>query len=842
MVFPPQPLSKTTNKRQINVTQKQFDIAFKHTQLGIVINHSEFKEGEYRVLKEVSISEFNSKLIKNMHDISNWVICMDEAIDKDIISDDIDGKIVGFTTGKGNYGELNITVSANSKILEDIKFKLKKRLKERFSSWREDDTILEAISQFCIEKAQELDGGKILKALNNNDYSIHNLLSYIITLQYLEIPEKNDDSYIRILLNLDSHMHWFEEIIVNEDDEQNNNKRPDLLLIDVRKDKNKYSNKLIIDATVIECKMGVEDNEKKNKAIQQVENGIKILSKIWDGSKNSSKRYWFNQLYRALIFSRINVDEDSEEYLEIIGKIENVLEGKFDINWNGKIFTYWLNSKNDSKETEIERIKDITSDIKFIECGQVDIKRMILPVEHRNMILEYEEEKTLEIVPMEEDEEVSFNENLEKHKEIISEIDSNDTETKLTNILEDESVNIKDSKYDEELFMENEVVLEENKLSDIRVLIGKDENTQKEIYWEFGHKKLNNRHLFISGTSGSGKTYCIQCLLYELAKQGVPAIIFDYTDGFRKDKLDPIFTELLGNRLNEKIVRLNKFNINPFKKQNINLSGIDFPEEDASVAGRIAESFSAVYKFKEQQNSAIYLATKNGLKKHGIMMNFEYLAEELEAINTTVSKSVLSKIRQFLDMNVFDTSSEFSWEDIVKSNGNVFIIQLASYNKDIQVMLTELILWDIWNYAKNCGREDNPFVVVLDEAQNISHKERTPSGYILTEGRKFGISGWYATQFVKAQMTDDEVGRLQQAGQKIYFAPPDTENIDVAKIIDNTSSDTVRKWGIKLQRLGKGECVSIGQMRNANEDLIRYKPSKIKVTSLEERKNGDNRY
>lgn len=54
-----------------------------------------------------------------------------------------------------------------------------------------------------------------------------------------------------------------------------------------------------------------------------------------------------------------------------------------------------------------------------------------------------------------------------------------------------------------------------------RVLIGKDRYAH-DVYWEFNNKALANRHLLITGTSGQGKTYSIQTMLYELEKQMFP--------------------------------------------------------------------------------------------------------------------------------------------------------------------------------------------------------------------------------------------------------------------------------------------------------------------------------
>ena len=125
----------------------------------------------------------------------------------------------------------------------------------------------------------------------------------------------------------------------------------------------------------------------------------------------------------------------------------------------------------------------------------------------------------------------------------------------------------------------------------------------------------------------------------------------------------------------------------------------------------------------------------------------------------------------------------------------------------------------------------------MDEAQNLSHAEGSPSEKFLTEGRKFGISGWYATQFMKPQLSDDEIQRLQQAGQKLYFCPPDDGVMTVAKSI-NIDAQGAKEWAPKLKALKKGECVTCGNMVR-NEKWSKYEPRIIKVTSLQERLKHD---
>ena len=371
-------------------------------------------------------------------------------------------------------------------------------------------------------------------------------------------------------------------------------------------------------------------------------------------------------------------------------------------------------------------------------------------------------------------------------------------------------------------------------LEEVRFLLGEDPRSKEKFYWEFGHKQLNNRHLLINGNSGSGKTYCIQALLMEASLQGISSAVFDFTGGFTPKKLEPEFSARLEGRIRQRIVRAERIPINPFKRQEVDLGdGMYYPESDVDIAGRIAETIASVYSMGDQQKSAVYTAALSGLRKHGESMSFRHLSTELEDIGSSYSKTALSKIRQFIDIDPFVSGEAFDWSDIQNANGMVYIFQFMGYGRDVQVMLTELLLWDLWSFSVKSGSEAKPFIYVIDEAQNLSHSAKSPSGLILTEGRKYGLSGWYATQFMKPQLDDDEIQRLQQADQKLYFCPPGDGVMTVAKNIDITSQGT-KEWAERLQKLNKGECVTCGSMVRGGK-WNKYTPRVIKISSLNSR-------
>ena len=962
MTFTPDTIAATHGKaRKVSISQFQFLASKSHTQANYVINNPNSVPGVYRTFNTLELTDIQSHIIEMSHEACRWVVCVDPAVDRRML-DTSSSRIIGFTTGEGCYGELNVTVSARNDILGDIKTMLTKRIKEKFINW--DNQRLQKAAAFCVdEMSKSMDGSRILKALNPYDYEIHSFLAYILTLQMLGLDRPNDDYAVRALISLDSYKHWFAE----DDELSKDNKRPDFMLIEIPKNEDNLDpNKALkIHAKIIECKMGFQNDNHLAKAQTQLEKGLRTMAYNWNPENSSiMHRYWLNQLYRAIIFSPLNLDNTTAAYTTIRNKIYGILSGHYQIEWTGDIFAFWLDSNSDIPD---EYVIDSTlpgelydegislDDLMCHCCGQMFIQKMLVPPEERTAVFSHNDITNPEEHPAYEEEEESddepeiiippvdpvgtgesipsaaavyipflnyLNNGLEHNrkgcldwfaetfsidpadKKLVYEsnghpkwetvFDSVITLFRKEGLLENSELANFHITYTGAAFAsfiantgtqgsflallseyrETQRVIPDpvpdrvpehtetpnpvagnnhpgsseehappsdskKPLSSVRLLLGEDLKTHEKFYWEFGNKDLNNRHLLINGNSGCGKTYCIQALLMEASMQGLSSVIFDYTGGFAPSKLDKIFKDQLGSKIVQRFVRKDKIPVNPFKKQLIQMDeDFSYPEEDADVARKVADVFKSVYKtFGDQQFACMYDAILSGLQVHGDNMNFDVMVSELENIDSARANSVLSKLRPFTDLKCFVQDNSFSWENIQSANGEVFVFQLAGYDRDTQILLTEFLLWDIWNYCTQFGDESKPLIVVMDEAQNLSHQENTPSGMILTEGRKFGVSGWYATQFMKPQLDDAEIQRLQQAGQKLYFCPPDDGVMTVAKNVD-ISAQGSKDWAEKLKKLKKGECVTCGNMVRNNK-WTKYEPRIIKVTSLQERLNND---
>ncbi|WP_243735211.1 DNA phosphorothioation-dependent restriction protein DptH [Paenibacillus turpanensis] len=378
-------------------------------------------------------------------------------------------------------------------------------------------------------------------------------------------------------------------------------------------------------------------------------------------------------------------------------------------------------------------------------------------------------------------------------------------------------------------------LVEKMGLEKVRLLIGKAENSDRQIFWEYGHTDLANRHLLISGKSGQGKTYLIQCLLIELSKKGISSLIVDYTEGFLPNQLEADFVEHLGSKLTQRVVFNEKFPINPFRKNIRNIGGITLPEGNTDVAERVKSIFSSVYNsLGIQQLNAIYDAILRGLEQQGDQFSLHHLRQELENDGSSYAKTALSQIRPFIDRDPFADDAPINWGDIIDGNGEIYIIQLTGYQRDVQLVLTEFVLWDLWNYSLRNGHKTKPISLVLDEAQNLDHSENSPSTKILTEGRKFGWSGWFATQFLKAQLGNDELARLQNSSQKLYFAQPEQETPYVAGNLSSDQSDK-KKMEQKLSNLKKGQCIFNGPILKEDGTLSSPLVTVVNITPIRER-------
>ena len=191
------------------------------------------------------------------------------------------------------------------------------------------------------------------------------------------------------------------------------------------------------------------------------------------------------------------------------------------------------------------------------------------------------------------------------------------------------------------------------------------------------------------------------------------------------------------------------------------------------------------------------------------MRHFQDELEEVVEANKA-AKSVISKMSPFFHTVEFVDNPDFDWGNILYADeAKVNIMQLTIFTREMQVAITELMLWDAWYYTKKYGSKDKPFVVVLDEAQNLSHTMKSPSAAILTEGV-----------------------RLLQSAFKLYFKPTEDEMVKISKQLDTTGETN---WLPVIQRLKKGQCIAVGDKMKPNGLVGPTAPVVVNVSAFDKR-------
>ncbi|MCD6304951.1 MAG: ATP-binding protein [Deltaproteobacteria bacterium] len=831
----------TAHKRYRIVSNRQFLVPSLHAELMARLKNNypqQALDSQHIVL---GVGDFHpwESVVDAFHEKSSWVVCIDPCVDEMLVSRT--GKhgqrkrdIIGFGSGVGAHGEHNYTVSTEFFHLSDIKHKIAVQVSSLFPAYNKEEC--DKIAESVIRESQNLSGLSLVRATGLSEY-VRDYLAYILTRKL--IP-KSETAFCDEIVSLDAFRHWFES--------DGNSSRPDLLHLAA-----KIRGELIeIDAHLIECKLASASAAHLEKAHEQLDRGLRRLMKCFRPRQQSDnagdyppdQRYWWLQLHR-LISSRSVVPRADRE--RVLSVLEKLTDGYFKICWRASALTFWT----DETASDIHltatwpfELYGFALDINVLSTGSKLIGRLCLEAD---------------IPSLPESEIICF-----PQEDVFGECKENDIDAQepSTRGLDDQ-VSRSDVKSDVAGLspknggdqvppssiskgLSTGKVSNGKRLPSVsveipeRVFLGKTITGERRIYWEFGHKGLHNRHMLIFGSSGMGKTYAIQCLLFELAKSGQNSLVVDYTNGFLPKQLEKITITKLSPI--QHMVAQAPLPISTFKRQPQDYGEGDLVlEKKSSAAKRIASIFQNVYGLGEQQFSVLFDAIFEGMSKYGENMTLNRLLDILQEYisdsvhNKTASMTTLSKLKPFvLDEPFLSDAEGIGWQEIFNNRQHrCHVFQLANMDFHSWRLITEFVLWDLYAFVRSCGDRHHPKVVVLDEVQNLDQREEAPFAKYLTEGRKFGISLILATQTL-SNLSTDEQSRLFQAGHKLFFKPAETETKVYATLLQNATGEPASTWIQRLSSLNKGECYSLGPSA-AQTGKLQQKAFRIRIAALEER-------
>lgn len=310
---------------------------------------------------------------------------------------------------------------------------------------------------------------------------------------------------------------------------------------------------------------------------------------------------------------------------------------------------------------------------------------------------------------------------------------------------------------------------------------------------------MPNYHMAIQGTSGSGKTHTLKNYALQAAASGFPVIIIDSSGSYKlpegikawgfSSSITPVVTSVYQQGID----------INPFQPLQLNS---DLKEREVDTALRITELFSHVLCLGNCQKNTLYETILNSTAKmpDDVEDEIQTLLDLIHDTKGVHAKSLFGKLKPLFDQKVFTVGKSSS--DVYKP-GYIYIYDLQYFTDETKQILSDVILWHIWNHATLKGSVNHKTFIILDEAQLFNHSSHSPIARMLTEGRKVGIGLWLGTQFINNNFSKAAISRIQQASTKIYFKPNDCDIKRLAKEIDSNNN-----WVQLLRNLKLGECIA----------------------------------
>lgn len=296
-----------------------------------------------------------------------------------------------------------------------------------------------------------------------------------------------------------------------------------------------------------------------------------------------------------------------------------------------------------------------------------------------------------------------------------------------------------------------------------------------------------NPHLSVSGRSGSGKSYFAKGLLEQAAQAGATCIVLDYSRDFAE------YTPPYGVTSRRMDVSSPDFTLNPLAC--VGEVGAEM------CAQRLLSAIHAAFRLGSKGSLALrkvaleYLKGSNGPTLEGLV---QHIAGQNLSAGLAAALEPLDLLASLLHTG----------DGHISLNLDVPGITVLGFRQiqdtKIRVVLVELILTAIWDSWTADPRHDHPLILLLDECQNLNWAEGGMAVRILREGRKFGIAGWFSSQWISNK---NAIPALAQAALQAYFRPDDINLEQQAKRLGQGDQMRTLQYRKLLRSLKVGQFI-----------------------------------
>lgn len=323
-----------------------------------------------------------------------------------------------------------------------------------------------------------------------------------------------------------------------------------------------------------------------------------------------------------------------------------------------------------------------------------------------------------------------------------------------------------------------------------------------------------NPHMFIVGTSGSGKSYFLRGMVEQAVTQGAHVVVFDASRDWSQH-LTSSGEGLALNGLRVVDVRGMDVSFNPLLPH-IRADGV--METPSDVGSRVANLLANAYRLRTE--STYYLAnaitaylSMRGQQPFSLVGLVKYMCSEPE-----VFKNTKTSIARLVNLSNVINCGEYQTDWFFSEPGLTIIDFGGVSNEQQQALITELIVGEIWEKRLRCNsvNERRPLILVCDEAQKFRFGESSNLVRVLREGRKFGLAGWFATQYIDNPLATKA---LDLAAFRPVFRPAPRQVGKIVNLLGCQKQAQKAELTQKLISLQRGEYL-VQDMKGQIHDLF----------------------
>jgi len=316
----------------------------------------------------------------------------------------------------------------------------------------------------------------------------------------------------------------------------------------------------------------------------------------------------------------------------------------------------------------------------------------------------------------------------------------------------------------------------------------------------------SNPHIYVTGRSGSGKSYFLKGMLSQASNQGALCLVFDYTGDYRADCFPGIAA------FRRVAVSSPDFTLNPF------LGAAE--QSPKLLAQQFLSLIHSAFRLGSRASMVLRKAVIDYLESEPDIPSLRGLTEHMgqmeahgQAFNTALETTEL--MDSLITCDTEPISLDLSVPGItVLDFKDILDVQCRN-------LIVSMILNAIWTQRTSTPPgSSQPIVLLLDEAQTLAWGKDSMAKRILCEGRKYDLAGWFAAQWISSK---EAAATLEQAYLRIHFRP-DEENIrSLSKRLVQGIPEKSEECVHMLRTLQVGQCV----LQNSNGKLVKFQSNQI---------------